>query len=548
MSNSREDAFRGMLPTRGEMIREEFMPAPIKTRGRGLWRPTRRETLKFGTAAMLSTLAGPAAFAATPSRGGHVRIGVRGGATSDSLDPQTFSDVFIRTMAYGYLNTLVGISAADELAPELAESWEASDDATEWVFRLRDGVTFHNGKSFDADDAIASIRHHMGEDSKSGMKSQLAGITDMRKDGSHTLVFTLIAGNADFPFVLADYRMMMMPSVDGVADWRSGIGTGGYRLTSFDPGVEATLERYPDYWRSEVTKFDSAHVLRIPDVSARQNALMSGDVDVIDQVDLATIDLLKRRDDVSVLETKGALHYVYSMNTQSDPFTSNDIRMALKYGVDREALLNTILRGYGSIGNDHPIAPTHQFLATDIEQTAYDPDKARHHLRKAGLETLDVDLSVSDFLYAGAVDGAVLFSENAKSAGINLTVNREPSDGYFSNVWMKKPFVASYWGARPTEDLILTAAYAADSNWNETRFQHERFNELLAAARAELDTERRREMYRDIQIILRDEGGTIVPLFASNVFAVSSKISTPDQMSGIWELDGGRLLERWSFA
>ncbi len=522
------------------------MPAPIKNST--LWRPSRRQTLKLGSAAMLATLPGAAALAAAPSPGGHVRIGVRGGATSDSLDPQTFTDVFIRTMAYGYLNTLVGISGADALEPELAESWEASDDATQWVFRLRDGVTFHDGKSFGAEDAIASIRHHMGEDSKSGMKSQLGGITDIREDGPNTIVISLKAGNADFPFVLADYRMMMMPAVDGVADWRSGIGTGGYRLASFEPGVEATLERYPDYWRGAATKFDSAQVLRIPDVSARQNALMSGDVDVIDQVDLATIDLLKRRDDISVLETKGALHYVYSMNTQSDPFTSNDIRMALKHGVDREALLNTVLRGYGSIGNDHPIAPTHQFLATDIEQTAYDPDRARFHLKQAGLDSFDVDLSVSDFLYAGAVDGAVLFSESARPAGINLTVTREPSDGYFSNVWMKKPFVASYWGARPTEDLILTTAYSADSNWNETRFQNERFNELLSAARAELDTERRRDMYRDIQIILRDQGGTIVPLFASNVFAVSNKIATPEQMSGIWELDGGRLLERWSFA
>jgi len=206
-----------------------------------------------------------------------------------------------------------------------------------------------------------------------------------------------------------------------------------------------------------------------------------------------------------------------------------------------------VLQGYGSIGNDHPIAPTHQYLATDIEQTSYDPDKAKFHLKKAGMDSLSVDLSVSDFLYTGAVDGAVLYSEAAKKGGIAINVKQEASDGYFSNVWMKKPFVASYWGARPTEDLILTAAYSASSSWNETRFQHEKFNTLLTAARAELNTDTRRDMYRDIQIILRDEGGTVIPLFASNVFAVSDKIGTPDSMSGAWELDGGRSLERWWF-
>jgi len=507
---------------------------------------SRRDALALGGAAFAASVAGPA-FAATPKRGGHARIGVRGGSTSDTLDPQTFGDVFMRTVGYGYFNTLTGISGDGTLVPELAESWEGSKAATVWTFRLRKGVTFHNGKSFTTEDAIASIQHHRSEDSKSGMKSQLKGITDIRADDAHTMTVTLSAGNADFPYVLTDYRMMMMPAVDGVADWASGIGTGGYKLDAFEPGVRAALSRNQDYWRDSAAFFDSGEVLRIPDVAARQNALASGDLDYIDQVDLKTVALMKKRPGVRVLETKGALHYVYGMNTQIDPYTAVDVRQALKYAVDREALLKKVLQGYGSIGNDHPIAPTHQYLATDIEQTSYDPDKAKFHLKKAGMDSLSVDLSVSDFLYTGAVDGAVLYSEAAKKGGIAINVKQEASDGYFSNVWMKKPFVASYWGARPTEDLILTAAYSESSSWNETRFKHEKFNALLTAARAELNDDIRRDMYRDIQIILRDEGGTVIPLFASNVFAVSDKIGTPDTMSGAWELDGGRSLERWWF-
>jgi len=236
------------------------------------------------------------------------------------------------------------------------------------------------------------------------------------------------------------------------------------------------------------------------------------------------------------------------MNTQAEPFNNNDLRMALKFGIDREAMLRNILRGYGSIGNDHPVAPSHQFYAGDLEQTSYDPDKAKFHLNKAGYDTLSLDLSVSDSLYPGAVDGAVLYKESLAPSGIDLNVVREPGDGYFSNVWMKKPFIASFWGARPTADLILSTAYVSGASWNDSFLDNARLTSLVTEARSEIDTAKRTDMYREIQMILRDEGGTVIPLFANNVFAISDKIGTSDNIAGNWELDGGRLLDRWWFA
>src|SRR5690606_6346253 len=117
-------------------------------------------------------------------------------------------------------------------------------------------------------------------------------------------------------------------------------------------------------------------------------------------------------------------------------------------------------------------------------QRQYDPDKAKFHLKKAGMETLTVDLSAAEAAYVGAVDAAVLYREHAAKAGIDINVVREPSDGYWSNVWMKKPFVQCYWGGRPTADWMFTQAYAADANWNDTFWKHQRFNELLVQARA----------------------------------------------------------------
>ena len=215
--------------------------------------------------------------------------------------------------------------------------------------------------------------------------------------------------------------------------------------------------------------------------------------------------------------------------------------------IDRETLLETILRGYGAVGNDHPIGRANRFHANELEQRTYDPDKAKFHLKQAGLDSLSVDLSAADAAFAGAVDAAILFKEHASKAGIDINVIREPSDGYWSNVWLKKPFCMCYWGGRPTEDLMFSTAYAKGVPWNDTYWDHERFNKLLVEARAELDEAKRREMYVEMQRIVKDEAGTIVPLFASYVDAHQNTLTHEESIGGNYALDGFKLAERWWF-
>src|SRR5690606_6787620 len=136
-------------------------------------------------------------------------------------------------------------------------------------------------------------------------------------------------------------------------------------------------------------------------------------------------------------------------------------------------------------------------------------DRATFHLKKAGLDSLAVDLSASSAAYASAVDCAVLYQSQAAAAGININVVNEPADSYWSNVWLVKPFIATDWGGRPTEDLMFSVAYQAGAPWNDTRFNNERFEKLLVEARAELDESLRRQMYGEMQQIVHDEGGLI---------------------------------------
>lgn len=396
----------------------------------------------------------------------------------------------------------------------------------------------------DAEDVIASVQHHRGEDSKSAAKAILETITDVKKDGNDTVVFDLKAGNADFPYILSDYHIGMMPVKDGKLDVKSGVGTGAFAVERYEPGVRTALNRNPNYWKEGNGHFDSAEVIVIADVAARTNALSTGEIDAMDRVDIKTLHLLKRNKNINIIESSGNAHYTFAMLTDISPFDNNDVRLALKYGLDREALLQTILRGHGYLGNDHPIGRANRYLAKDIPQRAMDPDKAKFHLKKAGMSNLKVNLSAADAAFAGAVDAAVLYKEHAASSGIEINVVREPNDGYWSNVWLKKPWCAVYWGGRATEDWMFSTAYAQGAPWNDSHWSNEKFNQLLVAARAELDENKRREMYREMQLITRDEGGVVVPVFNNYIEAVSNKVGH-GKVAGNWSMDGLRALERW---
>ena len=515
-------------------------------------RVTRRDFLQqataFGlTAAVATSAANRIAQAATPKKGGRLRLGIGHGSTTDTLDSATYENLYMQVLGGAVHGKLTEVGNSGDLVPELAESWEPTSDARQWRFKLRQGVEFHNGKTLEAADVIASMNHHRGEDSKSAAKPIVDPIETIVADGKDTVVFSLKSGNADFPFIVSDYHLAIMPSKDDKIDANAGIGTGGYTVESFDPGVRTALKRNPNYWKSGRAHFDEAELLAIVDVTARTNALTTGEIDAMDRVDIKTAHLLARNPDVNIVETSGTAHYTFAMRTDTPPFDNVDVRLALKHALDREAMLKTVLRGHGVVGNDHPIGRSNRYHAGDLPQRSYDVDKAKFHLKQAGLTSLAVDLSAADAAFPGAVDAAVLYKEHAAAAGIDINVVREPNDGYWSNVWLKKPWCAVYWGGRPTEDWMFSTAYAAGAPWNDTFWEHERFNKLLIEARAELDDAKRRAMYAEMQLLVRDEGGVVVPMFNNYVMGLSKKLAH-EEVGANWGFDGFRAVERWWFA
>lgn len=514
-------------------------------------RISRREFLRWVSVMGLATVVSPTvlksnAVAAAPKKGGRLRLAISGGATTDSLDPATLADNMPHAISWQIRNNLVEIDHMGNPIPELAESWEAASGAAKWVFKLRQGVEFHNGKTLDAEDVVYSINHHRGEDTKSGAKSIVRTIADVQADGKQTLIFTLTGGNADFPYVLTDYHLTISPAGTKGDEWEKGIGTGGYILDKFEPGVSAFARRNPNYWKSDRAHFDEVETVSILDYNARTIALKTGQADVINKCDLKTAHFLKKTPGVQMINITGYRHITAPMLTDMPPFDNNDVRLALKYAVDREHLVETILRGYGSVGNDHPISPIMRFHAADLPQRQYDPDKARYHMKKAGLAGHTFNLHAAETI-GGGIDAAVLLKEYAAKAGININVVNETPDGYWKRIWMKKPWCLSFWGGRPTEDLMFTTGYSSNASWNDSHWKNERFDKLLDQARSELNQIKRKEMYAEMQQLVRDEGGVIVFAFTDHVDAASDKIRHTE-VAGNWQLDGMRCSERWWFA
>jgi peptide/nickel transport system substrate-binding protein len=474
------------------------------------------------SATFANTLLTSAVRAAGPVKGGTLKAGLVGGESTNSLDPALFMTQVPFAFGKMWGEMIVELSPEGALEYRIAEEIGASDDAKVWTLKIRDGIEFHNGKTVTAEDVAATLERHSDEKSKSGALGYMKGIESIKASGKE-VVLTLKEANADLPYLLSDYHLIVQPN-GGKDGADAGIGAGPYKVTVNEPGVRHGGERFANYWQPDKMGFaDQVEIICINDSTARTSALQGGQVNMINRVEPKIVDLIKRVPGVTIRNHAGPGHYVFIMHCNTAPFDNADLRMALKLAIDREEMLDKILRGYGSLGNDFPINSSYPLFSDDIEQRKYDPDKAKFHFQKSGHDG-PVLLRTSDVAFPGANDASQLFQQQAAKAGITLELKREPGDGYWNEVWNKQPFCASYWGGRSTQDQMYSTAYISTADWNDTRFLRPDFDKLIIAARAELDEAKRKQMYRDAAVMVRDEGGLILPFFNQFIDATGPNV------------------------
>jgi len=356
-------------------------------------------------------------------------------------------------------------------------------------------------------------------------------------------VFTMKAANADMPFMMADKRLAIQPN-GGKDAPAAAIGTGPYKLGSNEPGVRVTGVRFANYWAADKRGHaEQIEVLVLNDSTARMTALQSGRVHMVIRVEPKVIDLISRVPGVTIHSVPGKAYQVFAAHCNTAPFDNLDLRLALKFAIDRKEMVDKILRGHGTIGNDYPINASYP-LYTELPQRTYDPDKAAFHYKKSGHSDAIV-LRTSEVAFPGAVDAAQLYQVHCAKAGIKLEVKREPADGYWSQVWLKQPFVASRWNGRPTQDEQYSNNYITGADWNETKYFNPKFDAMVLSARSELNQAKRRAIYHDIAQVIHNDGGAIIPMFNNIVDATGPKLGGYVKNPNGGLMDGLAAIECW---
>ncbi|MCQ6255507.1 ABC transporter substrate-binding protein [Pseudomonas sp. Q11] len=461
--------------------------------------------------------------AASPGKGkpgGRIRVAGISSSTADTLDPAKGSSSTDYVRHYMFYNGLTRFDSHMVPQLELAERIDTTD-ATLWVITLRKEVTFHNGKGLTAADVVFSLLRHKDPITGSKVLPLASQFAEVKANGSHEVQIRLSGPNAELPSVLAISHLLIVP--EGTTDFSQGIGTGPFKVKEFKPGVRSIGARNTNYWKPGLPYLDEIEFIGIPDEPSRINALLSGDVQIVNEVNPRSTTRIKNSVGHRVVDSPSGNYTDLIIRQDQMPGQSPEFTQAMKLLLDREQIKSAIFRGYARVGNDHPIAPGARFFNADLPQRAYDPEKARFLLKKAGMESITMPVMCSPAA-TGSVDVAVLLQQSAKEAGLKLNVNRLPSDGYWSNHWAKHPISFGNINPRPNADMLFSQFFQSTAPWNESAWKNPQFDQLLVQARGETDEAKRGKMYADMQTLVHDHCGIGIPVFISNIDGVDQRV------------------------
>ncbi len=481
--------------------------------------------LKLGAALAALLLAGFAGADSALAAGKcPVLIGPDWSGETLSPDPArllSISDVYHARMVY---EPFVAADSTMQPIPWLAESWEANATATEWTFKVRQGVKFHDGSPLTADDVVYTFRRLLDPATASPAASELGAIKPdaFQAVDAATVKVTLESAIAELPSVLATKHGMVVKKDASSDDIRfRPNGTGPFTLKELKLGdLKTTFDKNAGYWREGVPKSDCLTVTAITEPLSRVAALQSGEADIVLVVDPATIGALKADPNMTLTKAEGGTAVTMGMFIDKPPFDNPKVRQAMKLVIDRQAIVDTALLGFGVPGNDNPILPS--------SPDAYRPDvmqrdvaKAKQLLTEAGHpDGISVDLHAAD-LMPGTMAMVQAYQQMASEAGIKVNIVNENAGEYWDTIWLKQAFAVSNWGMRTTP-AALSVAYRKTAPWNETHFFNDKYDALLDEAAKTLDPDARRKLYQEAQRMIAEEGGVIIPMFA-NIVAATRK-------------------------
>ena len=431
-----------------------------------------------------------------------------------------------RTIVYANLvfNGLTRIDEDRRLHPDLAESWEPSDGLRTWTFRLRKGVKFHHGREMTSEDVVVTFRRILDPATASPGRSQILIVDAIEAVDAHTVRFRLSIPYGDFPALLMERQLKIIPSDRlGLLSTQPS-GTGPFRFLSFQPGDRLILERNPDYFEAGVPKLAGVTFRIMPEDAAKVAALRAGDLDMIWNLPLEAVEQLGREASVKVDEaTTGTWDGLVMSNIQR-PFDDPRVRRAVLLALDKAALVRFAVFGHGA-PTHRPIPPGSPFFNGDIPLRP-DLPEARRLLTEAGFPNgFNIPLIVPVGRPTRERMGLAV-QQMLRPLGINVEVRRLPYNRFSAEVTGKAVFYADGYFARPTADTATYPWFHSKGTWNGTmwHYNNPEVDAALEAARAAATAAEQARQYKLFQKLVTDNPPGVVAYMLNFATAYSTRL------------------------
>lgn len=450
-----------------------------------------------------------------PKPGGTLRVGISGGGSSDTYSPFVVNGPSSTTRTQIFYENIVWMDGKMGLQNALADEVTPNAKADVWTVRLKKGVEFHNGKTMTSDDVIATMRSIMNpKEGATASGYYINLIKQMRKLDANTIQFQLVYPCVYFNALLSAATYI----VPADFNLKQPVSTGPWKMVSYTPGVETVLQRFPNYWGTPAFASE-LHIVELPDDSARVNALLSGQVDAINQVPFDQVPVLKARSTValSISETGG--WDPITMRVDVPPFNDMRVRQAIRLLMNRKQAVESALVGQGVTGNDYYGRFSGCFATMTREP---DIEQAKSLLKQAGHENLSTELVVAP-VSAGVLQACEVLSENAKAAGVSINVRQVDPGTYFGR-YEQWPFSIDYWIGLPYLLIASIAEGPRATAVNVTHFNDPEFNKLFFQASAATDSGKQCDIIHSMQQISFERGGYLIWGFDNTVDAYSTKL------------------------
>lgn len=465
-------------------------------------------------------------------RGGTVRIGVIRPAAI--VEPLTVNDGGTAMTVHNACEYLCFPAPDLRLQPRLATAWRPGRSVAEWTFTLRDGVRWHDGSSFAAEDVVASFDRYTDPSGGTSALASLRGVLEpgrVERLDERNVRFHLVRPYADFPYLVSalNFSAPILPRIYRPGDFaRGGVGTGAYRLQSLDPERAATYVRHDGYWGG-TPALDGVELRYFDDGPAMVAALAAGEIDVIGGLGFRDAEPLFARGDVRVYENASSSYRPVHLRVDRPPFDDRRVRQALGLALDRESIVRSVAGNHADLGNDHAFAPIFPVSphGDEVPQRRVDLPRARQLLAEAG-HARGLEATLTTVRYEDIPDLATAVRDQVRGVGVDLKLRFVSQSAYFGSgakqPWLEVPMGIVYWASRGTPSQLIAPAYLSDSVWNSTHWRDPRFDGLIARFDAEVDVGRRKQLAIEAATLMQDETPALIPYWLRELRAVRQDV------------------------